>query len=177
MIDSGLGGLYYLRSLVDNNSYVLIMDSAYFPYGSKSKEFLLKRTLFLCSYLVNKTEQIIFACNTLSLIVLPFIKLFYKNVRGVFEELAPYINDNSAILASSRSCKEIKKIYPNNLIINGSELINKIEMKSDFTNEVMYINNLIKNSSNLILACTHFLVLDDVFVVETIKNNYLQNKS
>ena len=54
------------------------MDKAYFPYGERSKEFLLKRALYLCSYLRDKNvDKIIFACNTLSLIVLPFIKLFF----------------------------------------------------------------------------------------------------
>ena len=45
------------------------MDKAYFPYGNKSIEFLLKRSLYLCEYLIkNNVSEIILACNTLSLI-------------------------------------------------------------------------------------------------------------
>ena len=33
------------------------MDKGYFPYGKKSKEFLLKRSLYLCDYLIKKGKK------------------------------------------------------------------------------------------------------------------------
>lgn len=147
------------------------MDKAYFPYGTKSKEFLLKRTLYLCLYLQNKVDKIILACNTISLITLPFLRMFFSNITGVFNDFIPYINDDTAIIGSSNTVKILKGIYPHLLYIDGSKLISKIENNIDYDDEIEYINNLIINNSNLILACTHFIKLEDnSFKIEAVKN-------
>lgn len=149
------------------------MDKGYFPYGDKSIEFLLKRTLFLCDYLNKRgVVRIILACNTLSLITLPFIKLFYKNVTGVFDYFIPFINDKSAIMGSNNTIKILKEIYPNNNLIDGSILIEHIENNKNYDILIEKLNNNIKNNSNLILACTHFIELnEDDFIIPIIKNS------
>lgn len=147
------------------------MDKAYFPYGDKSIEFLLKRTLYLSYYLYNRVDKIILACNTLSLIALPFLRLFFDNITGVFNEFIPYINNDSAIIGSNRTINYLKEIYPNNLLLDGSKLIYKLENNIIYNKDIKEINNKIKKCSNIILACTHFLRLDDnLFIIEEIKN-------
>lgn len=147
------------------------MDKAYFPYGDKSIEFLLKRTLYLSYYLYNRVDKIILACNTISLIALPFLRLFFDNITGVFNEFIPYINKDSAIIGSNRTIKYLKNIYPNNLLINGSKLIYKLENNIIYNKDINRINKKIINCSNIILACTHFLRLDDnIFIIKEIKN-------
>lgn len=172
MIDSGIGGLYYLKKINDkNNQYILIMDKAYFPYGDKSIEFLLKRTLYLSYYLYNKVDKIILACNTISLIALPFLRLFFDNISGVFNEFIPYINNNSAIIGSNRTITYLKNKYPNNVLLDGSNLIYKLENNMIYSKDIQEINQMIKGCSNIILACTHFLRLNDkIFIIEEIKN-------
>ncbi len=152
--------------------YILIMDKAFFPYGNKSKEFLLKRSFYLCMYLQKmKVDHIVLACNTLSLITLPFLKLFFSNVSGVFQEFIPYITENSAILGSKKTIDLLKEKYPSNLLIDGSRLIGLIEHRKDYKNELVRINDIIQNKENIILACTHFLSLgDNAFVIPQIKN-------
>lgn len=147
------------------------MDKAYFPYGKRSKEFLLKRALYFCSYLRRKNvDKIIFACNTLSLIVLPFIRLFFDNVYGVFDVFLPYINDNSAIIGSKSTIYYLNKIYPKLLLIDGTKLISAIENKINYKDIIIDINKKIYGKSNLILACTHFIELEDDFIIDTYKN-------
>lgn len=146
------------------------MDKGYFPYGKKSKEFLLKRSLYLCNYLTKKgVDEIILACNTLSIIALPFLKLFYNNIRGVFEELVPYIDKNSLIISSLATKNALTEILPNK-IINGNKIINKIENNQDITNDLKILNQLAKNHSNIIFACTHFINIDYPFSIPIIKN-------
>lgn len=169
IIDSGLGGLYYTRLI--NKSCILIMDTAFFPYGGKSKEFLIKRTIYLCKYLENKCDKIILGCNTLSLIVLPFVKLIFKNISGVFDELIPYIDKRSIIIGSKLTTKLASKIY-NIDFIDGSKLIYMIENNINYEDEINRINNLIKNYDKIILACTHFLALkNNSFCIKEIKNH------
>lgn len=151
------------------------MDKAYFPYGGKSIEFLLKRTLYLCYYLNSRVDKIVLACNTLSLIALPFLKHFFNNISGVFSYFIPYINEDSAIVGSRRTINFLKQKYPNNTLIDGTALINKLENNNDYSFEVKEINKKISNCNNLILACTHFLKLDDnLFIIKDIKNNCIE---
>lgn len=148
------------------------MDRAFFPYGEKSKEFLLKRSLYLCYYLqMHGVDNIILACNTLSLIALPFLKLFYPNISGVFQNFIPYIKEDSAIIGSKTTISVLKDSLHQQTLIDGTRLIQRIEHNLEYTHEVDEINKQIKNNSNLILACTHFLVLKKTdFIIPIIKN-------
>lgn len=147
------------------------MDKSFFPYGDKSKEFLIKRTLYLCQFLQNKVDKIILACNTLSLIALPFIKCFYDNVTGVFDFFIPHIDDRTAILGSKATINILKSYYPNNNLIDGSNLIFMIENNINIKAEIDIINKNIFNSDKLILGCTHFIDLDEkLFIKNVVKN-------
>ena len=77
IIDSGKGGVYFAEEFKLNN-YIVISDNEYFPYGTKSKTFLILRTIYLCEYLFEFCDKILLACNTLSIVALPFLKTKYK---------------------------------------------------------------------------------------------------
>lgn len=145
------------------------MDCAFFPYGLKSKEFLIKRCLYLIEYLNKKCDKVIIACNTLSLLVLPLIKGFFTNVYGVFDVFINEINEKSVIIGSKMTI-ELLSIDYNNLLIDGSELINAIQKNLDCENILLDINKKINGYDNIILACTHFIKLDDVFIIKSVKN-------
>jgi glutamate racemase len=146
------------------------MDCAFFPYGLKSKEFLIKRCIYLIEYLNKKCDKIIIACNTLSLLVLPIIKGYYDNLYGVFDYLATNINNNSIIIGSKTTI-ELIKIYYNNEVIDGTLLIDKIQKKEDYASIVERINNKLSGYDNIILACTHFLNLkENTFIIKEVKN-------
>lgn len=145
------------------------MDCAFFPYGLKSKEFLIKRCIYLIEYLNKKCDKIIIACNTLSLLVLPLIKDYFPNVVGVFEELRKNITFDSVIIGSKTTIELIKLEYENK-VIDGTQLINAIQNNLDCTNILVNINKQLVGYKNIILACTHFMKLDDIFIIDSIKN-------
>ena len=139
---------------------------------------MIKRSLYLCSVLFThyRVDKIIFACNTLSLISLGIIKDIFKNVYGVFDSLLPYIDDNSILIGSRKTVSIVNELFPNVLTIDGSELIKGIEYDLDYYSEINKINNLSTGKTRVILACTHFLKLDDsLFVLPTVKNKLLLN--
>lgn len=146
------------------------MDCAFFPYGLKSKEFLIKRCIYLIEYLKNKCDKIIIACNTLSLLVLPLISDYYENVYGVFDSLRININEKSVIIGSKMTIDLIKLDYSNDCI-DGTLLINSIQNNLNYTEMINEINDNIEKYSNIILACTHFLKLkDNSFIINEIRN-------
>lgn len=71
IIDSGIGGLYLYHLLKQHLPFETIYylaDSAYFPYGNKSKKQLVERSRFLFGLISPFDPKLtIIACNSLSL--------------------------------------------------------------------------------------------------------------
>lgn len=68
VFDSGVGGLSVLREIrttLPEAELLYIADSAHVPYGSKSPEFILKRSRALTQELTERGAQaVVIACNT-----------------------------------------------------------------------------------------------------------------
>lgn len=68
VFDSGLGGISVLRELrryMPNENYIYYGDSAYAPYGEKSKEQIKERCEWICSFFIMQgVKAIVIACNT-----------------------------------------------------------------------------------------------------------------
>ncbi|MCQ2159204.1 MAG: glutamate racemase [Bacteroidales bacterium] len=68
VIDSGLGGLSVLKELVrvlPDAEYIYYADSANIPYGTKTPEFIRRRTAEIVSVLVGRgVGAVVVACNT-----------------------------------------------------------------------------------------------------------------
>lgn len=147
------------------------MDCAFFPYGLKTKEFLIKRSLYLIEYLSGYCDKIIIACNTLSLLIMPYVNKYYSNVFGVFESLEPYINEKSIIIGSKKTIEFIGYDY-SNICIDGTKLIECIQNNIDYNDIIKDINYKALGYDNIILACTHFMKLNtNDFIIKAIKNN------
>ena len=68
VFDSGLGGLTVLKeimSILPNENIVYFGDTARVPYGSRSKETVIKYTFQAINFLISKNvKAIVIACNT-----------------------------------------------------------------------------------------------------------------
>ncbi len=138
------------------------MDTAFFPYGNKTKEFLIKRSLYLCKILFDmKVDKIIFACNTLSVVALPFIKEVYNNVEGIFDLFNPYFKKKYFIIGSNTL---ISNIDENMKKSSAQKLINAIEYNKNVLEELEELyKNIPINTEYLLLGCTHFIWIKDLF--------------
>jgi len=78
IFDSGLGGLTVLRAVKDimpNESTVYVGDSGRAPYGTKSKETVIKYTNQDINFLLEQdVKMIVIACNTASACSLDIVK-------------------------------------------------------------------------------------------------------
>jgi len=75
--DSGLGGLtvlYQARRMV-SGTYLYYADRDHVPYGSRSKEEIIRYTMDAASFLVREGAQIlVIACNTATSMAIPMLR-------------------------------------------------------------------------------------------------------
>jgi glutamate racemase len=78
VFDSGFGGLTVLRellSLVPSARYVYLGDTARLPYGSKSRETIVRYALSSAQFLADQgADLLVIACNTATALALEDIK-------------------------------------------------------------------------------------------------------
>ena len=188
-IDSGVGGLHYLRWVRDNapdESLVYIADTLNFPYGEKSAAHVQTIVLSLVDQVVKifNPKMIVVACNTASVVALETLRnLFSIPFVGVVPAVKP-----AAALSKSKficvlgSSRTVEDTYTANLIshfasecrvmsISGRGIIKFVETgfpgSSEEERERAVRNSLsaIQQAGvdTLVLACTHFLYLEEEF--------------
>ncbi|MDE7264642.1 MAG: hypothetical protein K2N64_08305 [Anaeroplasmataceae bacterium] len=161
IIDSGKGGLAVARRIQqEQDQLILILDQGFFPYGTKSKEFLIKRAYYLTDLLVRRgVELIILACNTLSVVAYPFLKNSFKiKIIGIFDYFVPYMTEKYTLIGSTTTIAYAKAKYPVQ-VIDGTEFIEAIEKKKNIDSFLDSLKQI--NTKGLLLGCTHFLSIKE----------------
>ena len=68
VFDSGVGGLSvlkHMRALLPRENFLYVADSEYAPYGARSPEFILERSLHIANFLIERgIKALVVACNT-----------------------------------------------------------------------------------------------------------------
>ena len=181
VIDSGIGGLYTLKILMQkfkNNHYYYFKDSINCPYGSKSKEQLLKIAINNIKFAKNHAniQTIVLACNTLSTTVSSSLKTAFK--LPIFAVVPPIeqVNQNALVLCTPRTLNSLCKKYSQEPLKNNSFKMKKnnftiyfegfndlallIEKRQSIQIKNYLTNNLnkykYKQIKQVILGCTHY---------------------
>ncbi|MCY7360597.1 MAG: aspartate/glutamate racemase family protein, partial [Ignavibacteria bacterium] len=78
VFDSGIGGLTVAKSLFEilpNENIIYFGDTARLPYGTKSKDTVIRYSKEITKFLLNKNvKMVVVACNTASSVAIPFLK-------------------------------------------------------------------------------------------------------
>ena len=98
IFDSGVGGLTILKEvhkLMPEEDLIYFGDSAHIPYGTKSKEAIIRYSLDIAHFLEShKVKLIIIACNTASALALPTLEKKIKTkVLGVIQPASKKANE------------------------------------------------------------------------------------
>ena len=190
--DSGFGGLTILREVaktLPDYSFVYLGDNARTPYGSRSQEVIYQYTVQGVEELFRKGAQlVILACNTSSAVALKKIQKEYlpkhhpdKYVLGIIipvaEEAKNFNAKNIGVFATQASVesgafeKEIAKtddtivtteqacplLVP---IIESGEFEELDDVVKKYVKELFAKN---KNIQTVILGCTHYALIEDIF--------------
>ena len=102
MFDSGVGGLTVMKEVITElpeEDIIYLGDTKRFPYGSKSKETIIKCTKQAIDFLLTKNvKAIVIACGTATSQALDEVKQIYNiPIIGIIEPTINYINDKDNI--------------------------------------------------------------------------------
>lgn len=185
IFDSGVGGLSIyneIRARTKDQEFVFVSDNLAFPYGLKEETRLNHRVLAIMHRIVTqfKPDIVVIACNTASTLVLPLLReTFDLPIVGVVPAIKP-----AALISKTRHIgllatpATIKRNYTDQLIkdfaadcvvtkVGSSQLVELAECKLyglavDIPQLKHQIKPLLaeKNCDTLVLACTHFPLLN-----------------
>lgn len=178
IFDSGLGGLTVVkevRKLLPNEDIIYFGDTARVPYGSKSKEVIIKYSREITRFLKSKeVKMIVVACNTASSFALKTLQEELEiPVIGVIHAGSKYASEitkgrigvvgTKGTIKSNVYEKSIKKIN-SEIKVYGRPcplfvpLIEEGMLDDSITEQVAerYLNEIKNNIDTLILGCTHY---------------------
>lgn len=185
VFDSGIGGLTAVKEIINtmpNEDIVYFGDTARVPYGSKSRETIIKYAKQDLEFLLSKNvKAILIACGTVSATSIDILRSMTSiPILGVVAPVSKDVASNNEILvlatkASIASHAFFDEIHFHNknanvyeqacplfvpLIENGyisrDNMITKLVVKE-------YISSYIdKNINAVVLGCTHYPLIKDI---------------
>lgn len=183
VFDSGIGGLTVAKSLFEflpNENIIYFGDTARLPYGTKSKETVIKYSIEITKFLLHKNvKMIVVACNTASSVALPFLrKLTNVPVIGVIKPGCKAAISNTGnyrigvigTLGTIQSYSYKTQIhkYDRNIEVFSKACSLFVQLAEDGWTENKITNMIAKeylhglkelNIDTLILGCTHYPLL------------------
>lgn len=175
VMDSGIGGINVLKSLVEkfpNEDFIYVADTLNCPYGTKSPEEIKELVTRVSNYLINKgCKAIVIACNTATAHASHLFDQDETIVLGVINPTANEAIKRSKKIAILATNATIASGIYQNLLLNANkevypikcsvfvEAIEKGEINSDYAKNLVF-NHLKdyqdKEIDTVILGCTHF---------------------
>jgi len=189
VFDSGLGGLTVLKAFLKElpqYRYIYYGDNARVPYGNRSPEIIYRFTKEAVDFLVKKNcRLIIIACNTstatsLRKIQQEYIPCCYPNIKvlgvikPVVEEIKTIKHSRIGVIGTKATVKskafvrEIKKVLPGSTVFQQACPLLVPYIEDSMRNKKIlhllleeYLRPLVKkNIDSLILACTHYEIIE-----------------
>ncbi|WP_423062631.1 glutamate racemase [Candidiatus Paracoxiella cheracis] len=189
VFDSGMGGLTVLRQLkklLPHESFIYLGDTARLPYGTKSRETVIRYAVQNTKLLIEKNiKLLVVACNTVSSVALPELKQHYPNIPiiGVLEPgaqaaVAATRNHRILVLATETTIntggyqRVIKNLDPNATVMTkGCAVlvalaeegwVNNSVAKAAINEYLLSIKHHDGKYDCVVLGCTHFPVFADL---------------
>lgn len=180
VFDSGIGGLTVLKKLKEKyplNDYIYVGDNLNVPYGIKSKKELLKLSIDIIEFLINKkVDVIVIACGTVSSNVYKELKEKYKI--KIIDIITPTINylkksNYKNILVFATKATINSHIFKNNIEnIKEEACVEFVPLIENDMIESIEMKNAIKKHmvecDIIVLGCTHYPLIKHLINQKTI---------
>ena len=186
VFDSGIGGISVLkriREVLLNEDLLYIADTRHNPYGDKPSGFIEKRCIALTEFLLeNRAKAIVVACNTATAAAIATLRsMFSIPIIGIEPGIKPAISITKTgvvgILATretlkSRKFENLMARFCNECRLEVQECsgiveqVEQMDLDSEKTRQQVekFVRPLLaKGADTIVLGCTHYPLLLDVF--------------
>jgi len=187
IFDSGVGGLTVfkeIQNLLPLEDLTYLGDTARVPYGSKSKEVVVKYSIQNVEFLMTKNvKAIVVACNTASAASLKYLNEKFRDtiIIGVIDPVVDYIGSclkdkkkiavigtNTAVMSGAYQ-NALKQVIPDASVFSKAcplfvPLVEEGMFSHKITDSVidMYLSEIkSKKIDAIILGCTHYPMLKE----------------
>lgn len=172
VFDSGIGGLFVLKELINNypnNTYYYFGDNINIPYGTKSKYELKILSSKIIDFLITKeVDRIIIACGTISSNIYQELKEKYNlPIYDIISPTIEYLNNSDyktvGILATEMTIKSniFNKINKEIYQIPCPKLVPLIENNLDYQETLDEYLKKLPKVDTIVLGCTHYPFFED----------------
>lgn len=179
IFDSGIGGLSVLKEIrnqLPQSGFIYIADSTFTPYGEKTKEQIIERSVLITQKLINEDARIIVvACNTATALAVDYLReKFSVPIVAMEPAVKPGVKNSvkkkvgilatTMTLASRRYMDLLERFAADTEVIEQPcpglvEQVEAMQVDSDKTSQLLhqYIDPLIeKGIDTIVLGCTHY---------------------
>lgn len=167
LIDSGIGVVPFINEIIKQNKkndYYIYMDHEYFPYGNKSENALYKRLKFLFKkfeYL--NLDYLLICCNTLSKVYLNHHFETKFKIKTILELNLKHLHHKPILVTPL-----LKKLFSDDSRFISCELARYIEQQD--TKKILLEIKSLHLPSKIILGCTHYPLIKNIFKHYNIKS-------
>ena len=189
IFDSGVGGLAILRQvrrLLPRADIVYLADSEAFPYGPKSAEFVIDKTVRISRALIDRgAALVVVACNTATVVAIealragfavpfvgvePAVKVAAELASAdgpIFVLLTPNsasgrkYNDLVQRFADGRRVEAVCLEMLAEVVEDGS--YRRSEVAGEIIRQVKAALGALPDGAQVVLGCTHYVFLRDLF--------------
>jgi len=182
VFDSGVGGLSVLREIrreLPLEPLLYVADSAHAPYGDKSAEFVIQRSLTIADFLIREgATSLVVACNTATAAAVDALRAIHTlPIIGVEPGVKPAVEQTKSgvvgVLTTSRTAlsarfRKLLTRYGGSTRIavqpcpGWVELVERGALAGDETAQLVgeYVRPLLSEGADvLVLGCTHYSFL------------------
>jgi glutamate racemase len=182
VFDSGVGGLsilQHIRLQLPHEHLVYFADSGHAPYGDKSEQYVVDRSLLIAAFLLSRgAKALVVACNTATVAAIKAVRARYPDlpIVGVEPGLKPAAaathSGKIGVLATARTLAGDKFLQLRDQIGGATQaqfllqpcvgLVDQIELGDLNTPAIdamleRYVAPLLEQGADtLVLGCTHY---------------------
>lgn len=184
VFDSGIGGLSVLRVLrqwLPRENWVYFADSAHAPYGEKSIDYVINRSLAITQQMIERhaVKALVVACNTATAEAIHVLRAAHPDLAivGIEPGIKPALNTSQTkkigIMATRRTVGSqkfqrllksmesqadfiVKPCDGLALAIEQEDTLRIQSLVSAYTNEMGCFGNHPDEIDTLVLGCTHY---------------------
>lgn len=188
VFDSGLGGLTVVSSISEifkGADIFYVADTKYAPYGEKTQEQILKRSIQITEFLIkeHKIEALIIACNTATSAAIKELRQKFTDLiligtePGIKPAIEATKTNSIGVLATPATLKGDKYQLLVNELFESKEIklyeqacpglveqIEKGELSSQVTKEMLqsWLKPMKENNvDTIVLGCTHYPLIQE----------------